>query len=216
MASNMALTIQVSSRIQKGAIHKPPPLPSRHDSRLDDVGIRGCEMCHQVAYALPCEHVKTQIVYCANAILENSADEGEVQGSSAARSSSSSAKPKHKTKPVSEPSRSDRKNQGSGSPKAMSYKQPCANLTIQSLPYPMPPSFAENPDFFTSSLPSPNCPLSDCPFGMKGRCWTCCWCGKGENRTGRCGCVMLVEGNMLRCEHLCCNECEPTSIRDSV
>ncbi|KAK4181516.1 hypothetical protein QBC36DRAFT_227294 [Triangularia setosa] len=169
-------------------------------------------MCHQLAYALPCEHIKTQIVYCANATPNNSADGGEVKGSSAARSSSSSRKPKHKTKLDSKPSKSDRKNQGSGSPKDLSYKQPCANLTIQSLPYPMSPSFAESPVFFSSSPLSLNCPLSDCPFEMKGRCWNCCWCGKSGNRTGRCGCVMLVDGNSLRCEHLCCNDCEPASI----
>lgn len=26
--------------------------------------------------------------------------------------------------------------------------------------------------------------------------------------TGRCGCVMLIEGNQVRCEHICCEQCE--------
>ncbi|KAK4203050.1 hypothetical protein QBC40DRAFT_304632 [Triangularia verruculosa] len=152
-------------------------------------------MCHQVAYALPCEHIRTQTVYCANATLENRADGRETKGSSAARSPSLIGETKAR-----------------GSPKDLSYKRPCGNLTVQSLPYPMPPSFAEDPTIFSSSPLSPNCPLSDCPFEMKGRCWNCCWCGKRGNMTGRCGCVMLVDGNSLQCEHLCCNECEPASI----
>ncbi|KAK0735395.1 hypothetical protein B0T21DRAFT_185696 [Apiosordaria backusii] len=213
VASDMALMPQVSSGIQKNRYTTPP---RRNDSRFDDSRVHGCGMCHQVAYALPCEHVKTQIVYCANATPDSSADGGEAKGSSAVRSSSSSRKPKHKTRPASKPSKSDRKIQDSASPKNSLYKQPCGKLTVQSLPYPMPPSFAENPTFFSSSPLSPVCPLSDCPFEMKGRLWNCCWCGKGGNRTGRYGCVMLVEGNSLLCEHLCCNECEPASIGNRV
>ncbi|KAK3326213.1 hypothetical protein B0H66DRAFT_530227 [Apodospora peruviana] len=93
------------------------------------------------------------------------------------------------------------------------HKRPCANLSVQSMPYPTPPSFATDPVSFYSSSPlSPRCPLRDeCPFEQKQRCWNCCWCGKGWNMTGRCGCVMLIEGNQVRCEHICCEQCEPAA-----
>ncbi|KAM7203043.1 hypothetical protein V8F33_002391 [Rhypophila sp. PSN 637] len=98
----------------------------------------------------------------------------------------------------------------SSSAAAAAHKRPCSNLSVQSMPYPTPPSFAADPTSFYSSSPlSPRCPLRDCPFEQKQRCWNCCWCGKGWNVTGRCGCVMLIEGNQVRCEHICCDQCEP-------
>ncbi|KAB5550876.1 hypothetical protein GE09DRAFT_1123995 [Coniochaeta sp. 2T2.1] len=116
--------------------------------------------------------------------------------------------PKHKSKSTCSSSKS--KSSSSSSSKAQ--KRPCKNLTVQALPYPMPPSYASNPQSFLSSPLSPRCPLAaDCPFAQKNRCWNCCWCGKAWNETGRCSCVMLIDGNQVQCEHICCPQCEPAA-----
>ncbi|KAK3995586.1 hypothetical protein QBC44DRAFT_319857, partial [Cladorrhinum sp. PSN332] len=114
---------------------------------------------------------------------------------------------KYKTGVSSKPSKSYRKYQPSSPSVPAQYKRPCANLSIQSLPYPTPPSFSENPSLISSSPSSPRCPLSDCPFEQNKRLWNCCWCGKAYNMTGRCSCVMLIDNNKVRCEHICCHQC---------
>lgn len=159
-------------------------------------------MCHQTHYTLPCEHVKTQTVYCADATADSSPSSKHSTSSSSKhkspRSGSSSSKNKH-----GQQSKLSSCNKSHG-------KRPCANMTIQSSPYPTPPSYASDPASFSQSPLSPRCPLAgSCPFEQKNRCWNCCWCGKSWNQTGRCSCVMLIEGSQVRCEHICCPQCEP-------
>lgn len=170
-------------------------------------------MCHQVTYTLTCEHVKTQMIYCADATVMAA---GSGSGSSSRDTHSSSSKhSKHKSGSGSSSSKSKGTHHSksstltTGSSSSKAQKRPCANLTIQALPYPMPPSYAENPASFLSSPLSPRCPLAaNCPFEAKNRCWNCCWCGKARNETGRCSCVMLIDGNQVQCEHICCPQCE--------
>jgi hypothetical protein len=134
-------------------------------------------MCHQTTYMLPCEHVKTQVIYCAEASMVSGP-----RGKSGTRGSSRRAP-----------------------------RRPCRNLTRQSLPYPTPPSFVGSPSTAASSLLVPKCPLASCPFEIKNRCWNCCWCGKTANETGRCDCIMIIDGSEVQCEHLCCDTCEAAS-----
>lgn len=156
-------------------------------------------MCLQISYTLTCEHVKTQMIFCADAIP-------------AASSSSSSSKKDHKSHKKDSSSSKKKKHGSSSSSSSSSHRQPkmipCDNLTQQSLPYPTPPSFACDPQTAATSLLAPKCPLPDCPFEAKDRCWNCCWCGKGWNEHGRCSCIMIIEGNRVQCEHICCAECE--------
>lgn len=163
-------------------------------------------MCHQVTYTLTCEHVKTQTIYCADATVISSAG---ISGSS--NKLSQSPLSKHKSKSSSSSSSSSKQKSSSthhSLPKAP--KRPCVNLSVQALPYPTPPSYAADPASFFASPLSPRCPLAgDCPFEQKNRCWNCCWCGKAWNETGRCGCVMLIDGSEVQCEHICCLQCEP-------
>ncbi|OIW29429.1 hypothetical protein CONLIGDRAFT_631498 [Coniochaeta ligniaria NRRL 30616] len=169
-------------------------------------------MCHQVTYTLTCEHVKTQTIYCADA-TDTSSGTGNSSSSRNGQSSSSKHRSKsgvgsHSSKPKSSSHHSKASSSAGSSSKAQ--KRACANLTIQALPYPTPPSYASNPASFFSSPLSPRCPLAaDCPFEAKNRCWNCCWCGKAWNETGRCSCVMLIDGNQVQCEHICCSQCEP-------
>ena len=165
-------------------------------------------MCHQVTYTLPCEHVKTQIIYCADA---TATERTSAAGTGSPRAPGSVKAKQQCQQQRSHASLSNENGEGSRS-RSPARKQACANLTMQSQPYPTPPSFRANPASFFSSSLSPRCPLGDgCPFEQKNRCWNCCWCGKGWNETGRCGCVMLIEGNQVRCEHLCCWQCEPAA-----
>ncbi|KAK4229778.1 hypothetical protein QBC38DRAFT_471004 [Podospora fimiseda] len=163
-------------------------------------------MCHQVSYRLLCEHIKTQMIFCADAIIEHRA---EASGSNKTNTGgrSSSIRARHRAGVSSKTSNSYRKIQPSSSSVQTQYKRPCANLSIQALPYPTPPSFSGNLSSFASSPLSPRCPLLDCPFEQKHGLWNCCWCGKAYNRTGRCSCVMLIEDNHIRCEHICCHQC---------
>ena len=53
------------------------------------------------------------------------------------------------------------------------------------------------------------CPITRCPFEVKRRCWNCCWCGKEENRRGRCSSNMIGDAGVnYRCDHICCRFCE--------
>ncbi|KAK3328042.1 hypothetical protein B0T19DRAFT_181488 [Cercophora scortea] len=210
----------------------------------------GDEMCLQINYTLPCEHIRREMIYCGDALVENSSgvsESGTVGRSGSGSSASKSCKPKlhpspnksKKTKQhrISEdtttitPQAKERHMElamlSSSSPwmpppppplpqgqQKCPQKRPCAKLSIQSQPYPMPPSFASDPATISSSLLSPRCPVADCPFEQKQRCWNCCACGKGWNTTGRCACIMLVEGDMVPCGHVCCPECQAAT--DSV
>lgn len=150
-------------------------------------------MCHQTMYTLPCEHVKTVTVYCVNA----------PQASSSSSSSSKSAA-------------GGGGNSSSSSSKASSkQRKPCKKVTRQSIPYPTPPSFAGDPAVAASSPLLPKCPLANCPFEEKNRCWNCCWCGKGWNERGRCSCIMIIEGNQVQCEHICCPNCQAAAASPS-
>ncbi|KAK3685369.1 hypothetical protein B0T22DRAFT_215577 [Podospora appendiculata] len=208
-------------------------------------------MCLQINYTLPCEHIKREMIYCGDAIVEKSSgvsESGSVGRAGGGSNSSKTFKPKlhstsnkskkgkqHKTgedTPKTTPHAKERHRalptSSSSSPpmpppppppppqgqQECQQKRPCAKLSIQSQPYPMPPSFASDPATISSSLLSPRCPVADCPFEQKQRCWNCCACGKGWNTTGRCACIMLVEGNMVPCGHVCCPECHAAA--DSV
>lgn len=178
-------------------------------------------MCHQVSYKLPCEHIKTQVIFCADAVPNNSAEASSPRKvSTGIRAGSTSGRSKANPGVSSKPTTSHRKCHPSSSMAPSQYRRPCANLSIQSLPYPTPPSFSEDPSSFSSSPLSPRCPLEDCPFEQKNRSWNCCWCGKAYNTTGRCGCVMLIGNNQVRCEHICCHQCttatETAGSRDDV
>ncbi len=152
-------------------------------------------MCLQINYTLTCEHVKTQTIFCADAIPVAAPKKDKHKKGSKKKSSSSASS---SAPPSSSPSSSA----------AAAAMIPCANLTQQSLPYPTPPSFAGDPRTAAASLLAPKCPLADCPFEAKNRCWNCCWCGKGWNESGRCSCIMIIEGNRVQCEHICCPGCE--------
>ncbi|EFX00647.1 hypothetical protein CMQ_7649 [Grosmannia clavigera kw1407] len=158
-------------------------------------------MCLKVTYTLICEHVKTQMIYCANATY---ASGPSASGSGGYDSSSKTHKGKGKGKASSSSSRT--------SPSSSS-RIPCTNLTQQSLPYPTPPSFEDNPQTAAASLLSPNCPLPNCPFEAKNRCWDCCWCGKGWNTKGRCSCILLIDGNQVQCAHICCPQCQAAAFQ---
>ena len=188
-------------------------------------------MCHKVAYTLPCEHIRTEIIYCGNAIVDS-----PPFGGRAAEGGSSRSPDKLGSKPASAyATSSSTKSRSIGhsvtaegplQPSAgylngreeimppsrqvqsAHHKRPCTNMSVQLMPYPTPPSFTADPSSYSSSPLSPLCPLNNCPFEQKNRCWNCCWCGKGWNMTGRCSCVLLVDGNQVRCEHLCCAQCE--------
>ncbi|KAH0431028.1 hypothetical protein CcaCcLH18_07442 [Colletotrichum camelliae] len=87
----------------------------------------------------------------------------------------------------------------STSKKSSSNRKTCRDVTQQNIPYPPPPGYDQRP--------LPKCPLESCPYEMRNRCWNCCWCGKGWNDGGRCSCIMIIDGNEYRCEHICCNTC---------
>lgn len=199
-------------------------------------------MCHQTTYTLPCEHIRTDIIYCADAPVAETAKKSSsshlarMAGSGLAGSSgcgggpssspsSSFSVPSKKDggggrggKKNREPAAEDRdtttttaaatangKMRGNSPPK----RRPCRNLTSQAIAYPLPPSFEGDPSTAASSPLLPKCPLPRCPFEALNRCWNCCWCAKGWNDQGRCSCVMIIEGNLVRCEHICCETCTP-------
>ncbi|ROV92873.1 hypothetical protein VSDG_06336 [Cytospora chrysosperma] len=115
----------------------------------------------------------------------------------------------HGAKKHRESSSRDSKDKRSNSP---TKRRPCRNLTSQSIAYPLPPSFQGSPSAAASSPLLPKCTLPRCPFELRNRCWNCCWCGKGWNEQGRCSCVMIIEGNEVRCEHICCETCTPAGL----
>lgn len=154
-------------------------------------------MCHQIFYKLPCEHIREDIVYCADASML------ETGGSSHSSSTSKrdGGKRHHSTKDGS------RSRNSKSSSTQSSKRKACRNLTTQSIAYPMPPSFEGNPSSAALSPLLPKCPLPRCPFEARNRCWNCCWCGKGWNEQGRCSCIMIIEGSQVQCEHICCETC---------
>lgn len=150
-------------------------------------------MCHQITYRLPCEHIRADIVYCADAPVSEGGKKTSSSGHGGGKKSrGSSSKDK------------DANKKSSRSP---IQRKPCRNLTTQAIAYPMPPSFEGNPSTAASSPLLPKCPLPRCPFEALNRCWSCCWCGKGFNEQGRCSCIMIIEGNQVRCDHICCETC---------
>ena len=167
-------------------------------------------MCHQTTYTLPCEHVRTHIVYCADApmaptstkSLSKASNKGAGSGNNGGAVSSSNTKTKASS------STSSKRPPASQSNTIPPKRQPCRNLTTQSIPYPVPPSFQGDPSMAASSPLLPKCDLSPCPFEEKNRLWNCCWCGKEWNEQGRCSCIMIIDGNQVRCEHICCRTCE--------
>lgn len=177
-------------------------------------------MCHQTTYTLPCEHVRTDIIYCADAPLVetvkksssptsrvSSSGWGGGGGGGGGGSSSSSSK---------KDSSSGKRNRESSTAmrsKSPPRRKPCRNLTSQAIAYPLPPSFEGDPSTAASSLLLPKCPLPRCPFEAMNRCWNCCWCAKGWNEQGRCSCIMIIEGNLVRCEHICCETCTPAGAK---
>lgn len=160
-------------------------------------------MCHKITYKLPCEHIRADVVYCADAPMLDSGNTPSPRSSeNESRGQSSSSKRDHHGK----------KHRESGKGHKMRSRSPtkrktCRNLTMQSIAYPMPPSFEGDPSMAAMSPLLPKCPLPQCPFEALKRCWNCCWCGKGWNEQGRCSCIMIIDGNQVRCEHLCCETC---------
>ena len=150
-------------------------------------------MCHRTLYTLPCGHVEPRIVHCHDAT--ESAKTNQTQAASQTSSDAQSPSPRDPPADGSQPA----------SPAAQ--KQACPNMTTLSVPYPAPPSAVDNPASYSASPLFPRCPLPDCPFEQKNRCWDCCWCGKDSNSASRCSSVMLFEGNKVPCEHLCCPQC---------
>ncbi|KAK8063085.1 hypothetical protein PG997_015182 [Apiospora hydei] len=88
----------------------------------------------------------------------------------------------------------------SSSRKHHHHKKPCKRVTRTSVAYPPPPEFVGQQPV--------KCPLSPCPFEQRGGYWNCCWCGKEWNDQGRCRCVMIIDRQEYRCEHICCETCE--------
>lgn len=77
-------------------------------------------------------------------------------------------------------------------------RKPCKRVTRVTVPYPPPPEFGQ----------LSKCPLATCPFEQRGGNWNCCWCGKEWNDRGRCRCIMIIDRQEYRCEHICCDTCE--------
>ncbi|KAK7994717.1 hypothetical protein PG990_013490 [Apiospora arundinis] len=96
-------------------------------------------------------------------------------------------------------SSSSSKSSSSTSRKHHHSKKPCKRVTRNSVAYPPPPEFVGQPI---------KCPLSPCPFEQRGGYWNCCWCGKEWNDQGRCRCIMIIDRQEYRCEHICCETCE--------
>ncbi|KAK8137351.1 hypothetical protein PG984_005291 [Apiospora sp. TS-2023a] len=107
------------------------------------------------------------------------------EASTSSSSSSSSSKSS---------SSSSRKHHHSKTPK------PCKRLTRTTVAYPPPPEFVGQQPV--------KCPLTPCPFEQRGGYWNCCWCGKEWNDQGRCRCIMIIDRQEYRCEHICCETCE--------
>ncbi|KAH8879560.1 hypothetical protein GQ53DRAFT_755880 [Thozetella sp. PMI_491] len=159
-------------------------------------------MCHTTRYTLPCGHVQERTVYCNDATESNQASSSTAPPPTCSQSKqkkAASGGSKSSNKPKSPPFQAD--------------KETCENLQIQSVDYPLPPSAQDDPATYPASLLFARCPLETCPFEQKNRFWNCCWCGKRGNVTGRCTCVLVFEGNLVRCEHFCCATCEE-AVRD--
>lgn len=77
-------------------------------------------------------------------------------------------------------------------------RRTCKRVIRSSVPWPPPPE---------RGTPV-KCPLPQCPFELRGGYWNCCWCGKEWNDQGRCSCIMLIDRQEYRCEHICCETCE--------
>ncbi|KAL1860267.1 hypothetical protein Daus18300_009321 [Diaporthe australafricana] len=169
-------------------------------------------MCHQITYTLPCEHTRTDIVYCADAPADPSKSSSS-SGASSSKSSKKDSGKKHHSSSSSKGKEKDKKgsskSSSSSSSSSSSRRKPCRNLTAQSIAYPMPPSFEGSPSTAAGSPLLPKCPLANCPFEQRNRCWNCCWCGKRFNEYGRCSCIMIIDGNKVWCEHICCETCTP-------
>ncbi|KAI0814693.1 hypothetical protein GGR55DRAFT_632800 [Xylaria sp. FL0064] len=139
-------------------------------------------MCTETSYTLRCEHVVTQRLYCPDA-----------------------------PPPTNSCSRRERRT--------------CKKCIRNSVPWPPPPEYG--------SLS--RCPLPRCPFEERGGFWNCCWCGKEWNEkgqscnqtdcayvaprsrpclstadpvSGRCSCIMIIDRQEYRCDHICCETCE--------
>ncbi|KAI1255848.1 hypothetical protein MGN70_002588 [Eutypa lata] len=79
-------------------------------------------------------------------------------------------------------------------------RKPCSRVIRNAVPWPPPPEFGAQ---------AAMCPLgAQCPFEARGGYWNCCWCGKEWNEQGRCSCVMIIDRQEYRCEHICCETCE--------
>ena len=167
-------------------------------------------MCHQTTYTLPCEHIRTHIVYCADAAIiqssTKSSNKSSSKGSGSGSNSGTTTSAGNKSKATN--STSSKRSPSSHGSNTPPKRQPCRNLTTQSTPYPVPPSFQGDPSMAASSPLLPKCELSPCPFEEKNRLWNCCWCGKEWNEQGRCSCIMIIDGSQVRCEHICCPTCE--------
>ncbi|CAN8095109.1 unnamed protein product [Discula destructiva] len=164
-------------------------------------------MCHQITYKLPCEHIRADIVYCADALMLDNNTQSSRSDSHGHGSSSKKKHHHHHHRGAGESSSSSKGKDKTRTKSPSSKRKPCRNLTMQSIAYPMPPSFEGNPSTAAMSPLLPKCPLPRCPFEALNRCWNCCWCGKGWNVQGRCSCIMIIEGNQVRCEHICCETC---------
>ncbi|KOS21943.1 hypothetical protein ESCO_001864 [Escovopsis weberi] len=91
---------------------------------------------------------------------------------------------------------------------------PCKNFTRDTIPYLALAHGGGNNNkrHRDHAQQPPPCPLTNCPFRYLGGAWNCCWCGYTQNRTGRCGNVMIGDGgekSLFRCEHICCSMCQP-------
>ncbi|KAL0932595.1 uncharacterized protein CTRU02_211558 [Colletotrichum truncatum] len=84
-----------------------------------------------------------------------------------------------------------------------SSRKTCRDVTQQDTTHSPPPEHDHQPRL--------KCPLVNCPFEVRNRCWNCCWCGKGWNNGGRCSCIMIIDGNEYHCEHICCSTCTAAS-----
>ncbi|KAI3329917.1 hypothetical protein F4824DRAFT_371282 [Ustulina deusta] len=83
-------------------------------------------------------------------------------------------------------------------PRSRIERKTCRKCIRNSVPWPPPPEYG-----------TPNrCPLARCPFEERGGFWNCCWCGKEWNEKGRCSCIMIIDRQEYRCDHICCETCE--------
>ncbi|KAK3370045.1 hypothetical protein B0H63DRAFT_306161 [Podospora didyma] len=192
-----------SSRMKKEQQQRATRAVRQHNKAFDGPGVAGCivgygitetapRMCLELTTMLPCGHgsIRKEIISCGN----GSASGGGKRRSSGNRKESSTSV----STGIERSGSSARASKSKSSPSSKNTSCPgLRQETIQADP-----------------AVSPRCPLPDCAYEEKRRCWECCSCGKGWNMTGRCIAVHIWESDPVPCEHVCCEGCKESRHHD--